>query len=386
MSLLSNNNDADLMLLDPIAFKKKKHQEKIYHDAIINNKIDIIKDLYTNANDNDVVDEDKEYYMLDLSIISENICVLGLLLDHMLYYDINEALLISLYWKSLVCLKYLVNTTHYNLINPEIDDDEMLDNDEIIDILAHSNLECIKFAIDQKLLIIDQEFLNEDNLIEILNRCHPDIIEYFAEQITIGEKKNEILSECVWKALSSEYSVYSDLIKKCIALGADAHINDSSLLYNCFMHYKLEIAEVLIYNNGKLRKMNNRTRDLIIENYICRNNWKHCELRDHSKYAGEELYQEKIRCGCISHDKDKCDCELSNVDTLYFIIDHGANYKDIFHSLLPDAKEIIARRVLAASKIKLWVLKIFSKPYYNDGTIGFLARQSLQQIERFDSI
>lgn len=84
--------------------------------------------------------------------------------------------------------------------------------------------------------------------------------------------------------------------------------------------------------------------------------------------------------------KDKCDCELSNVDTLYFIIDHGANYKDIFHSLLPDAKEIIARRVLAASKIKLWVLKIFSKPYYNDGTIGFLARQSLQQIERFDSI
>ncbi len=55
------------------------------------------------------------------------------------------------------------------------------------------------------------------------------------------------------------------------------------------------------------------------------------------------------------------------------LIEMGADYKKHFHDFYEDIKIWVLKYIISIKRIQRWILKIFSKPYYKDESIGFLA-------------
>ena len=64
-----------------------------------------------------------------------------------------------------------------------------------------------------------------------------------------------------------------------------------------------------------------------------------------------------------------------------YLISKGANYKHVFHTIDKETQIWIIRYILSIKRIQRWILAIFGKPYYRDGSTGFLARQGWERWE-----
>ena len=67
--------------------------------------------------------------------------------------------------------------------------------------------------------------------------------------------------------------------------------------------------------------------------------------------------------------------------SMLYAMKHGLSWKQYFNNFSEHDKIIIARNHLAALRIQKWILSIFSKPFYRDGSMGYLARDAYEQSE-----
>lgn len=352
-------------------------------------------------------------------------------------------------------IKFVKNLYEQNTINPEIE--KCLINESIYEekanifgyLIKNARYHCMKDVLktcirNNRLCFIKHIFFNYSiqNTIETKNAIeiksteqkdlillsisckNSDIFNFLKEKSDISGYKNEILKEAIYKEKL-------EIIKDCISLGADEHINNSYLVEMCLHYGYIEILEYLLQNKAcinfdlnDVKLYNDYTKlfemikillkngmpihkieDRLLKKYKC---YECCEYEDYGcknpfcKYCHficdlntDESCEQGYSCHNICIDSNKCkyvdyicphcegicDCKIEDLELLFYIIDHGANYKKIFHELHSKAKIAICKRIMAAIKIQYFIRNIFEKPYYKDGTPGFYPMQTWKKIQ-----
>lgn len=284
--------------------------------------------------------------------------------------------------------------------------------------IRSSKLDFIKYIISAGRNILSSVLLEKRKKLMLITTEYKnaDIFNFLKVYWDISEYKNEILIDAI-------FSENLEIIKHCIFIGADAHTKDIKIIENCIrsgkdiaLNYllesvgdnyinniscfklprdyskKLKVIDVLINNGMPIHKIE----DKVFKKYTCKECDMPCKNRfceychficdlntDESCEQGYSCHvicmMDNIKCLYVdsstricTHCDYTCDCELKNPELLFYIINRGANIKKIFHQLPPKTKIAICKHILATIKIQKWILKIFAKPYYKDGSMGFL--------------
>lgn len=353
-----------------------------YINAISRNDIEFVKNLY----EKNTINFEIEKWLINDSIYKESTNIFGYLIKSARYSHIEDVLKVCITNNRLYYVKHIFYSEKYR---------QTLNN------------------LNVKVLLLSVSCKNSD------------IFNFLKEKSDISGYKNEILKEAIYKEKL-------EIIKDCISLGADEHINNSYLVEMCLHYGYIEILEYLLQNkacidfdlndvklcndytklfemikillkNGMpIHKIEDRLfkkykckKCCYDEDYGCKNHFCEychfiCDLNTDESceqgYSCHNICIDSNKCKYVvdyicPHCEGICDCEIEDLELLFYIIDHGANYKKIFHELHSKAKIAICKRIMAAIKIQYFIRSIFEKPYYKDGTPGFYPMQTWKKIQ-----
>ncbi len=157
-----------------------------------------------------------------------------------------------------------------------------------------------------------------------------------------------------------------EMVRYLVSKGADIHAEDNEALGWAAEYGHLEVVSYLVSQGGDIHAYDDQALRWAAEN-------GHLEVVQYLVSQGGDIHAD-------NDDALRWAAGNGHLEVVSYLVSRGANYKCIFHTLDKEIQICIVRYILSIKKIQRWILAIFSKPYYKDGSDGFLARQGWEEI------